>query len=112
MHQNHEMPQTGESNDVLSIQLRTMHNDVSDIKVALRDLTAAITKWALIEERQVHANIAQERMAKQLEDINARVLTIERQAPGAARVSEWMDRGLWACAAAALMYVAKKVGLI
>jgi hypothetical protein len=98
--------------ELLNLQLKTMHGDVSDIKVALRDLTAAITKLALIEERQSNAAAAQERAFRLLENIEDRVTQLEIQLPNASRTGAWVDRGLWAVAAAAFMYIAKKVGLI
>lgn len=41
---------------ILAERLSSLHSDVSEIKSVMRDLTAAITQLALVEERQ--ANVA------------------------------------------------------
>ena len=43
---------------VLNLQLKTLHEDVSEMKSVLKDLATAITKLALIEERQANAAAA------------------------------------------------------
>lgn len=98
--------------ELLSLQLKTMHADVADIKGALRDLTAAITKLALIEERQAHAAAAQERAFRLMESIENRVSALELQIPNAARTGAWVERGLWAAVAAVAVFIGKKTGLL
>ncbi len=47
-------------------KLSMLHEDVGDIKSALKDLTSAITRLALVEERMATASAAQERSMKLL----------------------------------------------
>ena len=45
-------PQTTQA-DVLAHRLEALHGDVGDIKAALRDLATAVTRLAVVEERNV-----------------------------------------------------------
>jgi transcription elongation GreA/GreB family factor len=100
-----------EKDELIALQLKTMHADVTQIKTSLDKLTEAITKLALIEERQAHAATAQERAFRSLENIERRVSTLEVSLPNTTRIGAWVDRGLWAMAAAAAVYIGKKTGL-
>lgn len=97
--------------DVLTLKLQTLHEDVGEMKAVLKDLTAAITKLALIEERQTQAAAAQERAFQALERVEQRVSTLETFVPANKRMNVWFDRALWAAIGLLLMFVAKKVGL-
>lgn len=97
--------------DVLSHKLQTLHEDVGEMKAVLKDLTAAITKLALIEERQTQAAAAQERAFKALERVEQRVSDLEAYVPANKRVNVWMDRFLWGAIGLLLMFIAKKTGL-
>lgn len=97
--------------DVLTLKLQTLHEDVGEMKSVLKDLTAAITKLALIEERQTQAAAAQERAFQALERVEQRVSMLELHVPANKRMNVWFDRALWAMAGLLFMYVAKKVGL-
>jgi chromosome segregation ATPase len=98
--------------NVLANQLTTLHEDVVEMKDALKSLSTAITKLALIEERQAQAGNALQRAFEAIERIERRLSDVERVGMDASRTSAWMDRALWAVAAAAAMFVAEKVGLI
>jgi hypothetical protein len=97
--------------DVLSHKLQTLHEDVGEMKAVLKDLTAAITKLALIEERQTQAAAAQERAFKALERVEQRVSDLEAYVPANKRVNVWLDRFLWGAIGLLLMFIAKKTGL-
>ena len=97
--------------EVLSHKLQTLHEDVGEMKAVLKDLTAAITKLALIEERQTQAAAAQERAFKALERVEQRVSDLEAYVPANKRVNVWMDRFLWGAIGLLLMFIAKKTGL-
>jgi exonuclease VII small subunit len=97
---------------ILSTRLEALHGDVGEIKGAMNNLAAAITKLALIEERQTTTNAALERAFGAIKRCEERLLEVEKKLPEISRASVWVDRGVWAAAAAAVMYVAKKAGLI
>lgn len=97
--------------DILTLKLQVLHEDVGEMKSVLKDLTAAITKLALIEERQTQAAAAQERAFGVLAKLEERVSNLEAYAPANKRVSVWLDRATWAALGLLGMYIAKKVGL-
>jgi vacuolar-type H+-ATPase subunit D/Vma8 len=96
----------------IATRMQVLHEDVTDIKSALKDLTTAITKLALIEERQSQTTLALERMYKSLENIDERVNVLEHLVPESRRASKWIDRALVAAIMVIAGFVAKKVGLM
>ena len=44
--------------------------------------------------------------------LDQRLAALEQQAPNATRAAAWVDRAVWAAAAAAVMYIAKSAGLL
>jgi hypothetical protein len=66
---------------VLAAQLKTLHADVSEIKGALGKLTEAITKLALIEDRQIRSTEALERAFGSITKLSDRVAAVEQLLP-------------------------------
>ena len=97
---------------ILSSRMETLHQDVGDIKNAMNTLSAAVAKLALVEERQANANASLERAFKAIHDVEKRLVEIEKKIPEYGKASVWVDRGILAAAGAAVMYIAKKVGLV
>jgi hypothetical protein len=101
---------------VFSSQLNSLHDDVGEIKVALSKLSDAITKLALVEERQTQAASAIERAFISLERLEERVTGIEREQHQRRSVQDsttkWVDRAVVFLVTAALMFVARKTGLM
>lgn len=75
-----ERRQTGD-HLMLATKLQALHEDVSEMKSALKDLTSAITKLALIEERQANTQAAQDRAFTAISNIERRLGEIERILP-------------------------------
>lgn len=98
-------------NDVnlLSVKLQTLHTDVSDIKGTLKDLTSAINKLALVEERLTNATAAQERTFKALEKLEERIDSLERNAVTSDSTTKWLDRGLVAILGAFVAFIWERV---
>jgi hypothetical protein len=97
---------------VLDHRLGDLHQDVTEMKVAMKDLAAAITKLALIEERQSNAAAAMERAFSLLNKLEERVYQLESYVPANKRVSVWLDRATWAGMGLLAMLVLKKSGLL
>ena len=109
-----------------SKQLASLHCDVGEIKVGMSDfrtgmkeMTKAITKLALVEERQTHASQAIERCFKaaerlqaSLDKLDGRVAELERSEPSQNRAAEWVDRAVWAAASASVAMFAAKSGML
>ena len=92
---------------------------LAETKVHLReDLTNAIIKLALVEERQTQFSIAQERGFKVLEKIESkldsldnRVNVLEAAEPEQRRTSGWIMTAVWAAAGLAVAMVLAKFGI-
>lgn len=97
---------------LLSHRLDTLHTDVGEMKSAMKELTTAITKLALIEERQSHAATAQERAFAVLSKLEERIARLETYVPSNKRVSIWIDRAAWAGLGLLVMLLVKKSGLM
>ena len=99
------------ADEVLYQRLATLHEDVSEMKGVLKELTRAVNKLALVEQQQAQMTRAMERAFVAIEKIEARVSEIERGLPEVTRTSVWVDRAVWGALAAALTVVLKKIGL-
>lgn len=97
---------------VLSTRMESLHQDVGEIKSAMNNLSAAITKLALVEERQAMANQALERAFNAIGKIEERLILLEKADAHNKRTNKYMDSIVWAAAAASVMFVAAKAGLI
>jgi hypothetical protein len=89
----------------LAGKLISLHDDVSEIKGALKDLTFAITKLALIEERQTVTNTSLERAFMAIQRVEDRLFELERLQPIANQSRVWVERFVIALAGAALFFV-------
>lgn len=81
------------------------------MRSAIERMSEAVTRLALVEERQAAASAAIERIAQALEKLDERLRRLEVAEPMQAKTVEWVQSALWALAAAAAMFVAGRVGL-
>ena len=95
--------------NMLSARLQTLHTDVSDIKGTLKDLTQAINKLALVEERISNAVAAQERTFKMIERMEERIERLEKAQVLDDNSSKWMERGLVAVLGAGAAFIWDKI---
>ncbi|MEI6117328.1 MAG: hypothetical protein WCP99_22535 [Burkholderiales bacterium] len=89
---------------VLSERFQALHDDVSEIKSAIRDLAAAITKLALIEDRQSNVAAAQERLFASLARLELRVIELEKSTPANNQTHAWVEKAILLAAGAALLF--------
>lgn len=103
---------------------------VSKVEDSVDKLTEAITKLAVIEERQLtdrqslerafeaiqksdeRCLIMFEKCVSKLEKIESRTDTLEKEAPMNKQIQSWVIKALWACAAFAALVVTNKLNLI
>ena len=97
---------------VLSVKLEMLHSDVVDVKTALNELSKAITKLALVEERQSQTAEAMERAFKAIGKIEERLVALEQAAPKSKETSAWVDRLILGVMVAVLSFAAAKLGLM
>ena len=105
--------------NVVITRLGLLSDDVGELKETLRQIASAVTRLALVEERQSQTNEALSRAFKQIDKvelkltgIEQRLGSLERMQPQQQQTSAWVTTMLWATAGAAVMFVAKKVGLL
>jgi chromosome segregation ATPase len=110
--------------------LEVIAHKVTKMEASMDKVADALTKLAVIEERQTADRAALERAftaiqtteercaeafektVAKLEKIEARVDTLEQAAPITEQTNEWVSKAMWAAAAAFAMYVAKKLGIV
>lgn len=98
--------------DLTDARLQMLHEDVGDIKAAIKELTSAITRLALVEQRMVDTSQAQERAFAAIAAVERRITEIEKKIPEYSKASIWVDRAVWGTLAAAGMYLLKRIGVL
>ena len=106
-----------EANEVVRIERITHHiqrirEDQHAMRAAIERMSEAVTRLALVEERQAAASTALERLVQTLEKVDERLRRLEVAEQTQAKTTAWVQAALWALAAAAATFIAKKVGLI
>jgi len=104
------------SDYVLTTQMKVLHGDITEMKGTLSRLTDAITKLALVEERQTRSAEALERAFVTIEKMSDRIGALERQLPmlmnQAGRASGWVDKVMWAAVSGSAVYMLKAMGVL
>ena len=105
--------------NVVITRLGLLSEDVGELKETLRQIASAVTRLALVEERQMQTNEALSRAFKQIDKLDIKLVSVEqrigsleRMQPQQQQTSAWVTTMLWAAAGAAVMFVAKKVGIL
>ena len=105
--------------NVVITRLGLLSEDVGELKETLRQIATAVTRLALVEERQMQTNEALSRAFKQIDKldlkltgIEQRLGTLERMQPLQQQTNGWVMTSVWIAAGAAVMFVAKKTGIL
>ena len=101
-----------QESNILAVKLDMLHSDVVDMKTALNELSKAITKLALVEERQTQTAEALERAFKAISRIEDRLSILERSAPKSKETSAWVDRFIFGAVMAVAGFIGTKLGLL
>jgi hypothetical protein len=104
--------QSRRSTDGLSIKLDLLHDDVRDMKTALKDLTVAINRLAVVEERQTQFSESVGRAFVSIEDVKLRVSALEVQAVTSSQTNTWAGKAVWAAVTVCAVFISKKAGLL
>ena len=97
---------------VLTVKIDMLHSDVVDMKTALNELSKAITKLALVEERQAQTADAMERAFKAIGKIEDRISALELAAPKTKETNAWVDRFILALVMVVMGFVGTKLGML
>ena len=96
----------------LTHHIQRIREDQRAMRTAIERMSEAVTRLALVEERQAAASTAIERLVQSVEKLDERLRRLEVAEQTQARTAAWVQAALWALAAAAATFIAKKVGLI
>ena len=97
---------------LLTHKVESLHEDMGEMKVVMRDVANALTKLALIDERQANMLEAQERIFNLIERLDNRVDNLEKEDGKQSLATGWVYAAVWGAAGLLAMYVAKMLGLI
>lgn len=97
---------------VLTVKIDMLHSDVVDMKTALNELSKAITKLALVEERQAQTADSMERAFKAIGKIEDRLSSLELAAPKTKETNAWVDRFILALVMAVAGFVGTRLGML
>lgn len=103
---------TNSNQHAIKVKLELLHEDVNDMKSVLKDLTVAINRLAIVEERQAQTATSLDRAFTALEKIESRIGALERQGVVSSQTNDWVGKAVWAAVAATAVFVGKKVGLL
>ena len=105
--------------NVVITRLGLLSEDVGELKETLRQIASAVTRLALVEERQMQTNEALSRAFKQIDKLDLKLVgieqrlgTLERMQPLQQQTNGWVMTSVWIIAGAAVMFVAKKTGIL
>lgn len=97
--------------NAVMVRLDRMEKTQDETRATLRDVATALNKLAVIEERQQATSTAIERLAAEQKRIDERLRALEVAEPMQVQAAEWVQRAVWAAAAAAVMFMAGKAGV-
>lgn len=75
-------------------EMQRMCSDVAEMKAAFKEISATLSKIALVEERQTHMAASVERAFKEIEKIQARFDKLEQDAPITRQTNRWVEMGV------------------
>ena len=126
---------------VLATKIEDLAQDMSEMKHGIAKMANALTKLAIVEERQTQTILAQERAFKALERVeerqrlhelvckdreevlrqliadsnehlSARVGELEKAEPMQEQTGKWVMAAVWGAAGLLALFVAKQLGLV
>jgi predicted nuclease with TOPRIM domain len=93
-------------------EFQQMHEDMREIKGSLKELVKGVAHLALVDERIANLIKMDLKMSDNLEAYEDRLRKLELLAMDSQRTNVWVERCFIAVVGAAMMFVAKAVGLI
>lgn len=91
------------------VRMEGMGSDISDIKGTLKEMTVALNKLAIVEERQSQDRSALDRVFKGFAEHEVRIKKLELAQPLQQQTTDWVTKIIWlvvgAVVSAALSFV-------
>jgi chromosome segregation ATPase len=95
--------------DLLSEKILTLHADVNEVKTSIKDLTTAINKLAVVEERLAHSNKLLDRLFTQQQKTDERIEALEKKSVSSDNSAKWIDRTIVGLLGAFLVFIWERV---
>ena len=124
--------------DVLAERVEGLCSDIGEMKIGISKMADALTKLAIVEERQTQTILAQERAFKTLERVeerqrqhelqcrdqekevrqliadsnerlSIRVAELEKEEPMQAQTSKWVTAGVWGALALLASFIVPRI---
>jgi hypothetical protein len=93
----------------LASDIQHIRTDQNAMRAAIERMSEAVTRLALIEERQSSASHAIERIIGLISKLEERVRSLEIAEPAQQKSAEWVDKAIWAALIGALSFIVGKV---
>ena len=108
---------------IVADRLQSLHQDVNELKDSMREsmkeMSSAVTKLVLLEERNTQTVRLIERAMKELDDqkvehnkLADKVNSLAEQAPLNRQTNRMLDALIYAVVGGVLMFIGKKLGLV
>lgn len=108
---------------IVADRLQSLHQDVNELKDSMREsmkeMSSAVTKLVLLEERNTQTVRLIERAMKELDDQKAehnklvdKVNNLAEQAPLNRQTNRMIDALIYAVVGGVLMFIGKQVGIV
>lgn len=106
-----------ESNEIVRLERLTHHiqrirEGQDEMKQSMQKMADAVSRLALVEERQANTGTALERIGATLAKLDERLRVLEIAEPMQAKSANWVERSMWAAAGFGLMTLLGKVGAL
>lgn len=103
-----------EANNVVAIERLTHHiqriREAQDrTEKAVSQIADALTRLALVEERQANTSSSIDRLAVSLDKLETRLKALELTGPNNARVTALVDKAMWGIVGGAVIYLVQRV---
>lgn len=98
--------------DPINESLQAIREDQREIRQSLSEMSKALSKLAVVEERILNTQQSLGRAYNTIEDHEERITALEKTEPEQARVAQWAHHAVWAAACFATGLIVHKLGLL
>ena len=97
--------------DQILDSLNAIREDQREMRQSLSEVAKAMTRIAVVEERQSNTQLSVARAFKAIENHEGRLDSLEKAEPEQKKAAKYVHHAVWAAACAAVYFVAKQAGL-
>lgn len=83
-----------------------------ELKLSMQKMADAVSRLALVEERQANASTSLERMGGAINKMDKRLRTLEIAEPMQNKAVIWVDKIIWAAAGLSIAALINKLGVL